>query len=57
MDGWTVTRETLLTPESAAVIEAAKAFRDSAHVSSEWHTAIDRLEDAVDALRVLEGDV
>jgi hypothetical protein len=40
----------------AAVIEAAKAFRDSAHVSSEWYTANDRLEDAVDALRALEGD-
>ena len=50
--------ETLRTQLAAAraVIEAAKAFRDSAHVSSEWHTAIDRLEDAVDALRALEGD-
>jgi hypothetical protein len=46
----------LLTPAHAAVIEAAKAFRDSAHVSSEWYTANDRLEDAVDAIRALEGD-
>jgi hypothetical protein len=34
-----------------AVIEAAKVLRDTASVSSEWYTAIDRLEDAVDALR------
>ena len=39
-----------------AVIEAAKALRDSANVSSEWYTANDRLEDAVDDLRALEGD-
>ena len=62
-DGFTLTRETLLTPAHAAVIEAAKAFRDSA--TKQWiaqstatarAAANDRLEDAVDALRALEGD-
>jgi hypothetical protein len=39
------------------VIAAAKALRDAALTSSEWYTAIDRLEDAVDALRAVEEDV
>jgi hypothetical protein len=39
----------------AAVIEAAKALRDSA-TKRQWAVANDRLEDAVDALRALEGD-
>jgi len=39
----------------AAVVEAAKALRDSA-TKREWAVANDRLEDAVDALRALEGD-
>jgi hypothetical protein len=38
-----------------AVIEAAKALRDSA-TNRQLVVAIDRLEDAVDALRALEGD-
>jgi len=50
-----ITRETLLTPAQAAVIEAAKAFRDSA-TNLQLVVANARLEDAVDALRVLEGD-
>jgi hypothetical protein len=39
----------------AAVVEAAKALRDSA-TKRQWAVANDRLEDAVDALRALEGD-
>jgi hypothetical protein len=39
----------------AAVIEAAKALFDSP-TTRQWVVAIDRLEDAVDALRALEGD-
>jgi hypothetical protein len=39
------------------VIAAAKVFRDSAHLSSEWYTAVDRLDDAVEALRAVEGEV
>jgi hypothetical protein len=39
----------------AAVIEAAKAFRDSA-TNRQLVVANDRLEGAVDALRALEGD-
>jgi hypothetical protein len=39
----------------AAVIEAAKAFRDSA-TNRQLVVANARLEDAVDALRELEGD-
>jgi hypothetical protein len=39
----------------AAVIEAAKALRDS-ETNRQWVVANDRLEDAVDALRALEGD-
>jgi hypothetical protein len=38
----------------AAVIEAAKALRDA--TSRQWFDAMDRLDDAVDALRALEGD-
>jgi hypothetical protein len=38
-----------------AVIEAAKALRDS-ETNRQWVVANDRLEDAVDALRALEGD-
>ena len=59
-DGFTLTRETLLTPAHAAVIEAAKALRDTADnrqvEAIELILAIDRLEDAVDALRALEGN-
>jgi hypothetical protein len=50
-----ITRETLLTPAERAVIEAAKALRDSA-TKRQWAVANDRLEDAVDALHALEGD-
>jgi hypothetical protein len=39
----------------AAVVEAAKTLRDSA-TKRQWAVANDRLEDAVDALRALEGD-
>jgi hypothetical protein len=42
-------------PAHAAVIEAAKALRDSA-TNRQMVVASDRLEDAVDALRALEGD-
>jgi hypothetical protein len=38
-----------------AVIEAAKTLFDSP-TTRQWVVAIDRLEDAVDALRALEGD-
>ena len=48
--GWTVTRETLLTPEQAAVLEAAKAFCDKPRLSTE-----DALKDAVTTLRAQEG--
>jgi hypothetical protein len=41
-------------PAHAAVIEAAKALRDA--TSRQWFDAMDRLDDAVDALRELEGD-
>jgi flagellar basal body rod protein FlgC len=51
-DGWTTTRETLLTPEMAALIEAAKAYCGNRTVALE-HEMID----AVAALRALEGDV
>jgi hypothetical protein len=50
-DGWTTTRETLLTPEMAAVIEAAKAFFDLPR----FHTS-GAVFNAVAALRALEGD-
>jgi hypothetical protein len=50
-----ITRETLLTPEMEAVIEAAKTMRDSV-TNRQLVVANDRLEDAVDALRALEGD-
>ena len=39
----------------AAVIEAAKTLFNSP-TTRQWVVAIDRLEDAVDALRALEGD-
>ena len=39
----------------AAVVEAAKTLFDSP-TTRQWVVAIDRLEDAVDALRALEGD-
>ena len=54
-DGFTLTRETLLTPAHAAVIEAAKALRDSA-TNQQWVVANGILKPAVDALRALEGD-
>jgi hypothetical protein len=68
MDGWTVTRETLLTPESAAVIEKAKR---QAEAGRRWETctcggrcaheinyemACSDTDFAVSTLRVLEGD-
>ena len=39
-----------------AVIEAAKAMRDLPATSLQWVHANHRLDDAVDALRALEGD-
>jgi hypothetical protein len=60
IDGWTVTRETLLTPAQAAVVEAAKAIRDVPFTyqfgSEHWIQAFDKLDIAVTALRALEGD-
>ena len=68
MDGWTVTRETLLTPESAAVIEKAKRQADAGR---RWETctcggrcaheinyemACSDTDFAVSTLRALEGD-
>lgn len=38
-----------------AVIEAAVALRDAAHESPAWYAAFNRLDDAVDNLRKLEG--
>jgi hypothetical protein len=60
-DGWTVTRETLLTPEMTAVIEAAKAMVGVVHPPKienyrEYMAALDNLVAAVTALRALEGD-
>jgi hypothetical protein len=46
-----ITRETLLTPAHAAVIEAAKAFVQTPRLVSEA-----ALKDAVLTLRALEGD-
>jgi hypothetical protein len=60
-DGWTTTRETLLTPEMAAVIAAAKACVTSEEWSEDgmvMYTAdMIALADAVEALRAVEGDV
>jgi hypothetical protein len=50
-----LSRETLLTPAHAAVIEAAKALRDSA-TNQQWVVANGILKPAVDALRALEED-
>jgi hypothetical protein len=52
-DGWTVTRETLLTPEMAAVIEAAKAWKQNPNNPLVRYD----LHDAVAALRAVEGGV
>jgi hypothetical protein len=53
-------RETLLTPEIAAVIEAAKAIRDVPFTyqfgSEHWIQAFDKLDIAVTALRAMEED-
>jgi len=60
-DGWTATRETLLTPEMAAVIAAAKAMvdviappKDSNY--QEYQAAAGELYVRVGVLRALEGD-
>ena len=50
-DGYTVTRETLLTPAHAAVIEAAKAFAARPSLITEQV-----LIGFVSTLRALEGD-
>jgi hypothetical protein len=60
-DGWTTARETLLTPEMAAVIAAAKALRDvpfsgSPIDAAAWTVAFDNLDIAVAALRAVEED-
>jgi hypothetical protein len=59
-DPFTLTRETLLAPAHAAVIEAAKAIRDVPFTyqfgSEHWIQAFDKLDIAVTALRALEGD-
>jgi len=68
-DGFTLTRETLLTSARAAVVEAAKAQLKAADalrthscileicIHDKEHTrACIRVEDAVTALRALEGD-
>jgi hypothetical protein len=58
-DGWTTTRETLLTPEMAALIEAAKAevmwclANPHDHDSKYWPPMVD----AAYALWAVEGDV
>ena len=52
--GVTVTRETLLTPAHAAVIEAAKAWTTD---QRGWLKPLDEaLAQAVDTLRELEGE-
>jgi hypothetical protein len=56
-----ITRETLLTPAQAAVIEAAKAMVGVVHPPKienyrEYMAALDNLVAAVTALRALEGD-
>jgi hypothetical protein len=61
-DGWTTTRETILTPEMAAVIAAAKAWAGVVYPPKsenyrESMTALDNLVVAVAALRAVEGDV
>jgi len=53
-DGFTLTRETLLAPAQAAVIEAAKAWATN---QRGWLKPLDEaLAEAVDALRALGGD-
>jgi hypothetical protein len=54
-DGWKTTRETLLTPEMAAVIAAAKAwaYSDGSEFGLEES---EKLFSAVNALRAVEGD-
>ena len=58
--GWTVTRETLLTPEQAAVIAAATALRDSDDKDdNQWFTSyveLCALKSRVDTLRAQEGE-
>jgi hypothetical protein len=51
-DGWTTTRETLLTPEMAAVIAAAKAYADTPRFYTEG-----AVFEAVAALRAVEEGV
>jgi hypothetical protein len=59
-EGGTVTRETLITPEMAAVIAAAKEMYDviyqpKADSYREYREASDRLNEAVRTLRAQEG--
>ena len=58
--GWTVTRETLLTPEQAAVIAAAKAFADAHGAARPDYAvirdALDTLVDTATTLRAQEGE-
>jgi hypothetical protein len=56
-DGWTTTRETLLTPEMAAVIAAAKALMDTPYGSEGVFKSVAAVLAAVDALRAVDGDV
>jgi hypothetical protein len=58
-DGFALTRETLLTPAHAAVIEAAKAWEEVeilAYHMKEKQNAEGALVRAVDTLHALEGD-
>ncbi len=58
-DGFTLTRETLLTPAHAAVIEAAKAWEEVEPLAYHMEKKQDAemaLVRAVDALRALEGN-
>ena len=59
--GWTVTRETLLTPEQAAVIAAAKVYceastRNGAFQLTDAERARPKLCAAVTTLRAQEGE-
>ena len=59
--GWTITRETLLTPEQAAVIEAAKVYceastRNGAFQLTDAERARPKLCAAVTTLRAQEGE-
>ena len=54
-DGFTLTRETLLTPEMAAVIEAAKAWADNEDGSEFESELCENVLAAVATLREKEG--